>query len=581
MFTRSLCYICVAIALALGFLLIVDQSLGIVRAARQQPTTGNTYVVDSTADTVDADVGADPACADASGHCTLRAAILQANFASGWDTITLPAGVYVLTRSGVDDATQVGDLDIVDDLTIQGAGSSVTIIDGNGAATGDRVFQILSSAKNVTLSGLAIRNGKRVATFDEGGGLYWEGSGSHLSLNGVIFEGNTGYYGGGLYLNYSTQGDVVDLDHVVVHANTATAAAGGLGVNFDDFATFDLLNSQVYSNTAYEGGGVYFQGTPSFGLLSIRIDTSDIYSNTASLSGGIENRSGNATVPVMLMNSHLYDNHANFYGGAIGNYGTLVISNTTMSANSASITGTNAANTRGGGLYNYEGGQIDLEQSTLSGNSAASGGGIYSELFIHNGAALTLTNSTLSNNTASRDGGGLYAMGGQIKFLNATLADNAVAVPPGTSYAGLGGGVYLTGSAIVTTQNTLLASNTHRYGINSPVSDDCYTYFFTLRSLGFNLIQTLANCTLSGTTFGNITGQDPQLGPLQNNGGATLTRAPATSSPAIDHGDSATCPSIDQRGFRRPLDGNHDGTATCDIGAVEIGLPVYLPLLRR
>src|SRR5512135_2845852 len=139
-FTRPLRYICVAIGLALGSLLIANQSLTVVQAARQQPTTGNTYVVNSTADTVDADVGADPACADASGHCTLRAAILQANFASGWDTITLPAGVYALTRPGADDAAQVGDLDIVDDLTIQGAGSGVTIIDGNGAVTGDRVM---------------------------------------------------------------------------------------------------------------------------------------------------------------------------------------------------------------------------------------------------------------------------------------------------------------------------------------------------------------------------------------------------------------------------------------------------------
>ena len=72
----------------------------------------------------------------------------------------------------------LGDLDITDDLTIQGAGSGLTIVDGNGAVTGDRVFQILASAKDVTLSGLTIRNGKKVTnTFDEGGGLYWDGGG--------------------------------------------------------------------------------------------------------------------------------------------------------------------------------------------------------------------------------------------------------------------------------------------------------------------------------------------------------------------------------------------------------------------
>ena len=148
LFTRPLRYILAALALAFSLLLIVGQSLTTVQAAGRQATAGNTYVVNSPADTVDADVGADPACADASGHCTLRAAIMQANFVTGLDTITLPSGVYLLTRPGDDDATVLGDLDIADDLTIQGAGSGVTIVDGNGAVTTDRVFQILAGAKN-------------------------------------------------------------------------------------------------------------------------------------------------------------------------------------------------------------------------------------------------------------------------------------------------------------------------------------------------------------------------------------------------------------------------------------------------
>src|SRR5512137_1959945 len=135
MFTRLLSrpwrYILATIALAGCLLLFVNQSLTSVQAARQQAAAGNTYVVNSTADTPDADVG-NPTCADASGHCTLRAAIMKANFVTGLDTITLPSGVYLLTRSGDDDVTVLGDLDIADDLTIQGAGSGATIVDGNG-----------------------------------------------------------------------------------------------------------------------------------------------------------------------------------------------------------------------------------------------------------------------------------------------------------------------------------------------------------------------------------------------------------------------------------------------------------------
>src|SRR5438876_787862 len=84
-------------ALAVSLLIVVNWSLATVLATRQQATAGNTYVVNSTADTPDADVGSS-VCADAGGHCTLRAAIMQANFVTGLDTITLPSGVYLLTR---------------------------------------------------------------------------------------------------------------------------------------------------------------------------------------------------------------------------------------------------------------------------------------------------------------------------------------------------------------------------------------------------------------------------------------------------------------------------------------------------
>ena len=61
--------------------------------------------------------------------------------------------------------------------------------------------------------------------------------------------------------------------------------------------------------------------------------------------------------------------------------------------------------------------------------------------------------------------------------------------------------------------------------------------------------------------------------PLANNGGPTQTHAlTLTVSPAIDAGDNAGCPPIDQRGFPRPRDGNGDGNAVCDMGAYEEAL---------
>src|SRR5436309_3406128 len=82
--------------------------------------------------------------------------------------------------------------------------AAVTVVDGNGAVTGDRVFKVLSSASAVSLSGLTIRNGRSLSTtvgVIGGGGLYMEGAGQ-LQLSGVSFESNTGQNGGALYTNF-------------------------------------------------------------------------------------------------------------------------------------------------------------------------------------------------------------------------------------------------------------------------------------------------------------------------------------------------------------------------------------------
>ncbi len=159
-------------------------------------------MVNSTADTSDADL-TDGICRDLNGKCTPRAAILQANYSSGPQTITLSSGVYKLTRSGYDDAGLLGGLDIADSLTIQGAGSGATVIDGSGAVTHDRVIQIINNMSGtvfVSLSGLTIRNGSTLtvtAPTDTGGAICTNAS---LTLIDVRIEGNTACQGGGVFL---------------------------------------------------------------------------------------------------------------------------------------------------------------------------------------------------------------------------------------------------------------------------------------------------------------------------------------------------------------------------------------------
>jgi CSLREA domain-containing protein len=560
--------------------------IAMIMAAFLSPALfGSTYVINSTADEPDADP-ADGVCGTASGDCTLRAAIMQANFATGPNTITVPSGVYLITRVGYDDDALVGDFDLKHDITIQGAGSGATIIDGNGSTTHDRVFRIHSTVQNATLSGVTIRNGESLAQPSPaptptgiigGGGLYIEGAG-HVHLSDVILDSNTGQNGGGIYANFSSMGGSLELDNVILHDNKAIA--GGVGAGGGVFAhlpsslsQLSIRDSQIYSNSADgTGGGLYVDGNST---AQWSIQRSEIYSNTAASGGAIGN-----FVPLALSDSSLHDNHVTFDGGAIEAFSPLLILRTTLDGNSAGRFG--------GGIFDLQTSSnavypefAHIEGSTLSGNSAQYGGGIYHDGFITAGSLLTLLNSTVSGNTVFRpggatgsaDGAGIYLYGGQAQLLNATIASNRVQLRFPSTYSGMGGGLYITASAMFTARNSLIANNTRGNGINLNVLDDGFTNGTVTGELAYNLITTTSNFFITGPQGGNIVGQDPLLGPLQNNGGPTQTHALLSGSPAIDAGPPAGATddlgnplTIDQRGFPRP----YPAGGLSDMGAFEL-----------
>src|SRR5687768_12251788 len=75
-----------------------------------------TFPVNTTFDGTDATPG-DAVCATATGTCSLRAAIQEANATGGGDTVALPAGTYTLTLAGTgEDMAATGDLDVRDAL---------------------------------------------------------------------------------------------------------------------------------------------------------------------------------------------------------------------------------------------------------------------------------------------------------------------------------------------------------------------------------------------------------------------------------------------------------------------------------
>jgi hypothetical protein len=369
------------------------------------------------------------------------------NDASPGDTIAIPACVITLNGAADEDANAGGDLDVLKNLTLQGAGNS-TVLDGNSL---DRVFHI-HAGFTVSMTGLVVRNGD---FFGDGGGLLNQGT---LTLNAVTLTGNASVHGGGL-------------------SNEGTLTA--VGSSF-------LMNS-----VAGTGGGILNQGM------------------------------------LTLLNSVVRQNNANVNGGGLTstNTGTLVVRDSTISNN-------NTQSGVGGGVYNF--GTATIERVTLSGNFVESGGGIY------NSKTLTVVNSTISTNAATGlfgSGGGIYNdTAGSATLTNVTVTLNG---------AGFMGGSGIRNLGTATLRNTIVARN------------ECLG---TITSSGHNLDGGMT-CALAGP--GDLSGVDPMLGPLANNGGPTLTHELPMGSPALDAGDFVGCPAIDQRGVSRP-----QGLG-CDIGSYE------------
>ena len=108
------------------------------------PTGGDAYTVNTASDTLDIKPG-DGFCADTTGKCSLRAAILESNARAGAQSISVPNLTIVLSRAGVnEDQAQTGDLNISGELSISGDTAGGSVIDGNAL---DRIFAVNDYSK--------------------------------------------------------------------------------------------------------------------------------------------------------------------------------------------------------------------------------------------------------------------------------------------------------------------------------------------------------------------------------------------------------------------------------------------------
>ncbi|MCP5534340.1 MAG: hypothetical protein H7A48_14310, partial [Akkermansiaceae bacterium] len=294
-------------------------------------------------------------------------------------------------------------------------------------------------------------------------------------------------------------------------------------------------------------------------------------------------------------------------GGAISNAGDLILTDVTVSGNAAGsgggisnsgsltlnesrIVDNRATGYGGGGIFSSQpDSQLTLEGTTISNNSAPTGGGIT----VFGGILFRISNSTIFHNAAHTAGGGIYAFSaGGTNFVNTTLTGNTApqgagfwlggsagitnTTVAGNAASGAGGGIYLTSLANFTFENSIVAGNTAGLGGADFLRDGGGA---TLTPTGINLVgsnETVESVLPAGPFVGTPANVlDPRLSPLSDFGGPVLTLHPLADSLAIDPTGGATSSSLagDARGRPRMVDGDApiDGSVVLDLGAVEAG----------
>jgi predicted outer membrane repeat protein len=315
----------------------------------------NAYTVSSTADTTTGG--------------TLRQAILNANDNLGADTIVFDSSFYASPHTIVIDSAPP---QINQQLTITGPGSSLLTIQRSVSGLTSSRQSFNSFATVLSLSGMTVTGGTIVGA---GGGLSAVGTGPNITLDDMVFTGNSANgLGGAIYLGNN--------------------------------ASLTIRNSTITGNTALSGGGIYFNNGGSLVMENCSITGNSATSPSSGTGGGLYfDAAALATPPagftpntLVIRDSTFSGNTSAGMGGAIHLdtlTGTLDLQNSTLSGNTAAFSGggISAASAAGSLLIQ----DCTITQNTANGtNSANGGGGIFRGSILNN--TLTLTNSIVSGN---------------------------------------------------------------------------------------------------------------------------------------------------------------------------------------
>ncbi|MEM9774542.1 MAG: choice-of-anchor Q domain-containing protein, partial [Chloroflexota bacterium] len=526
-------------------------------------------------------------------------------------TLTISGNNHVLDGNNIARPIHIKNSDVtIDQLTIQqGFADDTTQCSFVIPNCGGGIY--IDETVTLTLTQSAVIS----STARYGAGVFLN-EGKLIILNSTI-SGNSFMnpldpkFGGGLY----------NRDGSMVVNNSVVSNNSMMGDNFGEgggiYNTGDLLienNSLIASNRVdNDGGGIKTRGT-------ITITDSTIDSNYAEdLGGGVNNGTAKS---MLVSNSFFTNNQANDDGGAIySSAGFLTVKDSTLTGNIAYDAGgamfafygkilvessilsqnfvTGTINSGGGAFFTTTLGDVTINNSTLSDNVSSGDAGAVE---IISTGSVTITNSTISNNSAADQAGGI--LNGNILFVaNSTISGNT-AEKAGGIWIGIedeaiirnstisgnsatgdpfsqGGGVQISRDAIVFFGNSTITENVAdgTIGLGDPGGGIFNESIITqptnsiiANNIGGDCADTQIggshNLDSDGTCASATQSANINLGPLQDNGGATLTHALLPGSDAIDAAFVNTFVPVDQRGVNRG--------SSPDIGSYEVETTIYV-----
>ncbi len=410
-------------------------------------------------------------------------------------------------------------------VKFDGCTFSDNIASGANAGYGGAIVMEVGDDTVVTIEN-CIADNNDVTSSNGQGGYIAQRAGTIYIKGGTIQNSTSIANGGAIYQHDGTMDISFGQDSTKFVSNVATSKRGGAiltkGTLIIDKASFRLNNGSNGGAIHLEAGADVTITNATFkrnsatnagairtdGATTLSISKSMFEYNTGTGTGGAMQIQASCAATISDETTFLYNSAGNGSGGAIHNSSSnLSIDGTTISNNSAANGGAiytsealtftgcdisyNTASGSGGAIHNSSS-NLSIDGTTISNNSAANGGAIYTS------GALTLTGCDISNNTASGSGGGINITQTTANYVPVTIYNTAIT---GNTATGGAGGVYSKGKNDLIMVNCTVSGNngTNAGGIYVTRQDND-TYKANITRLA------MISCTVTGNTASAGTG---------------------------------------------------------------------------